>query len=70
MVLALDEKCEESQVKRCEHTREELYVPLEIAEGVDNRDVGFGDREFNGFYVSPYFNYYRSREDYFMFTED
>ena len=55
---------------RCGYTGNLLSVPPRVYEQVENKDKSVANKEFQGFYVSPGFGFYKSPSDFRMFCED
>jgi hypothetical protein len=55
---------------RCCQTGNILMIPRGIYDQVESRDKSVANKEFQGFYVSPGFGFYKSPSDFRMFCED
>jgi hypothetical protein len=57
-------------IMRCYQTGNVLVIPKRVYEQVEKKDKSVADKEFQGFYVSPGFCFYKSYSDFRMFCED
>lgn len=54
----------------CCQTGELLFVPKSVYEKAEVKDGSVANMEFLGFYISPGFSFYRTKNDFNMFCED